>query len=154
MPLYLVQHGLSAAREVDPDRGLTEQGRQEVQRIAEVARGYRVRVAAIVHSGKTRALQTAEILARNLDPPGGVHGQKGLDPLGDVTAAAPSLTAEDDLMVVGHLPFLSRLAALLVTGDQEREIFAFQNGGIVCLDRKGEAGSWVITWTLMPCIGG
>ncbi len=154
MALYLVQHGCSAAREVDPDQGLTEEGRQEVQRIAEVARGYGVRVASIAHSGKARARQTAEIMAAALQPPGGVAAREGLKPLDDAAAAAASLGREENLMVVGHLPFLSRLTSLLVAGDPEREIFAFQNGGIVCLERSEDAGGWSIRWTLMPRIGG
>ena len=54
-------------------------------------------------------------------------------------------------MLVGHLPFLSRLASYLVTGDPERPIFQFQNAGIVCLSRTGEG--WAIKWSLSPRIG-
>ena len=32
-------------------------------------------------------------------------------------------------------------------------VFAFQNGGIVCLKENPEAGGWMIAWSLMPHIG-
>ena len=152
MALYLVQHGRSLPRETDPGQGLSDEGRREVETIAAVARSYGVTVGAIWHSGKKRALQTAGILARALDPAEGFSSREGLNPLDDVQGLAPSLEPGRNLMLVGHLPFLSRLLSLLVTGSEGGEIFAFQNGGIVCLDR-GEGAGWVIRWTLMPRIG-
>lgn len=61
MALFLVQHGLSSPREIDPEKGLSEQGTSQVKRIAQVAAGYGVAVSRICHSGKKRARQTAEI---------------------------------------------------------------------------------------------
>ena len=70
MALYLVQHGRSQSKDVDPDQGLTPEGEAEVKRIAGVARGYGVRVHSILHSGKTRAEETVE--------PTELHGCYGL----------------------------------------------------------------------------
>ena len=84
MALYLVQHGEALAEDVDPERSLYAEGRVEVERIAEVARGYRVRVFRIEHSGKKRAVQTAEILAAALQPPGGVARRAGINPMDSV----------------------------------------------------------------------
>ena len=39
-------------------------------------------------------------------------------------------------VLVDHLPFLDRLASLLVVGDADRSIVRFQMGGIVCLVRE------------------
>jgi phosphohistidine phosphatase len=61
--------------------------------------------------------------------------------------------SQDNIMIVGHLPFMERLTSFLITGDVERPVFTFQNGGIVCLDEDPEAKGWVIKWTLMPEIG-
>lgn len=61
MALYLVQHGINAAKDTDPERGLTDQGSAETARIAQVAKGYGINVGRIVHSGKKRAAQTASI---------------------------------------------------------------------------------------------
>ncbi len=150
MPIFLVQHGKSLSREQDPEKGLSQQGKDDVARIAEVAQGYGVSVGAIIHSGKKRAVQTAEIFASALVPEGGIKQADGLKPLDDVTALAGNLEPQGRLMVVGHLPFMERLTSYLITGDTDRPVFKFQNGGIVCLDETPEGKGWVIKWTLMP----
>lgn len=153
MALYLVQHGQSHSKDVDPEKGLTDRGLATVKRIAEVARSYGVPVSCILHSGKQRARQTAEILAAALNPPDGLRTKTGLNPLDDVTAMAGLIDGKENLMLVGHLPFMDRLCAWLVTGDTETSVFRFQNGGIVCLKPSPEKGGWIIAWTLMPEIG-
>jgi phosphohistidine phosphatase len=77
---------------------------------------------------------------------------EGLGPLDDVKAIAARIIHEPDLMLVGHLPFMERLASYLITGSIEMKVFKFQNGGIVCLDRESESGDWFIKWVLMPSI--
>lgn len=152
MALYLVQHGRSLPRDVDPEQGLSVEGVSQVERIAGVAKGYGVSVTRILHSGKKRALQTAQIMGRILEPPQGVEAVEGLGPLDPVEVWASRLRPDDGLMLVGHLPFMEKLAAFLVVGRQEPLIFKFQNGGIVCLDRSPDSASWFIKWTLMPNI--
>ena len=153
MTIFLVQHGKSISKELDPEQGLSPEGISDVERIADVARGYDVHVASISHSGKKRALQTAEIFYSALKPMGGVQEKIGLKPLDDIRAFADSLKNKDDLMIVGHLPFMERLTSFLITGDIEKSVLKFQNGGIVCLDEGPEGKGWVIKWTLMPEIG-
>jgi len=153
MALYLVQHGKSLSKDVDPDQGLSEEGTAETERIAQVARDYQVKVSHIRHSGKKRARQTAEIFAASLKPAGGVEEVGGLKPLDDVSAFAAAIDAASNTMLVGHLPFMERMASYLVTESADKPIFKFQNSGIVCLDKAPDSDSWVIVWTLMPKIG-
>ena len=153
MALYLVQHGKSHRKDNDPEQGLTDEGRAEVARIADVARGYGVKVDAILHSSKKRARQTADIMARALEPADGINEKTGLKPLDDVTALGGLIDSAPNVMLVGHLPFMARLTSWLITGSIEPPVFAFQNGGIVCLKENHEAGGWVIAWSLMPHIG-
>ncbi len=153
MALYLVQHGKSLPKDVDPDQGLSDDGIAETKRIAEVAANYRIQVALIKQSGKKRARQTADIFADALQPAGGIEESAGLKPMDDVTEFAASLDAAANEMLVGHLPFMERMAAYLVTGSADKPIFKFQNGGIVCLDKDPYSGAWIIVWTLMPKIG-
>ena len=153
MALYLVQHGKSLSKAMDPEKGLSEEGVAEVRRIAQVAKDYTVRVQGIRHSGKKRARQTAEILAEMLQPPEGSTKSEGLGPLDDVSAYAASLGKAEGIMLVGHLPFMEKLTAYLITGSDEPPVFKFQNGGIVCLDKYPDTSAWVIKWTLMPHIG-
>lgn len=153
MAVFLVQHGKSLSKELDPEQGLSPNGIADVERIADVARGYGVHVSSISHSGKKRALQTAEIFSAALNPMGGIQEKLGLKPLDDVRAFADTLKGQNNLMIVGHLPFLERLTSYLVTGDIEKPVLKFQNGGIVCLDEGPDGKGWVIKWTLMPEIG-
>jgi phosphohistidine phosphatase len=153
MALYLVQHGISLPKEQDPEKGLSQEGMEDVNRIAEVARGYGVPVKCIRHSGKKRARQTAELFASALHPEQGILESSGLNPLDDVTLYAERIRSDENLMLVGHLPFLERLTSFLITGSTETPVFRFQNGGIVCLEEDPERNTWVIKWTLMPKIG-
>jgi phosphohistidine phosphatase len=162
MELYLVQHGESKPESEDPERRLTERGRKEVERVARAAARLRLTLEAIAHSGKPRARQTAEILAAHLAPTRGPREMEGLAPKDDPARARQAVErAEEPLMLVGHLPHLSRLASLLVVGDPDREIVAFRMGGIVCLTRKEEKpdaagagasapGGWRLKWILTP----
>jgi phosphohistidine phosphatase len=153
MALYLVQHGKSLPKDVDPEQGLSDLGKSDVARIAAVAEGYGVRVSAIAHSGKKRAADTARIIAAALGVEDRVTRRDGLNPLDDVEAFSKTIDATSDLMLVGHLPFMQRLTAYLTAGTFQKTIFKFQNGGIVCLDRDATDGQWYIKWTLMPEIG-
>lgn len=65
-----------------------------------------------------------------------------MNPHDDVRAFGEKLIdAPDSLMIVGHLPFLSRLVGLLVAGDPEMIVVRFSNSGIVGLDFDG--GHWM-----------
>ena len=153
MALFLVQHGKSLSKDIDPDQGLSEDGVAETLRIAEVAKGYGVSVQSIKHSVKTRARSTAEILASALNPAEGIQEITGIKPMDDVAAFAKSIHPETNTMLVGHLPFMERMTSFLITGSIENLVFKFQNSGIVCLDQDSETKSWFIKWTLMPNIG-
>ena len=152
MALFLVQHGKSLSKEIDPNQGLSKEGIDEVVRIANVAKEYSISVSKIYYSTKTRAHQTAEIFASALTPSDGIHEKSGLKPLDDVTAFAANIDSKDHIMLIGHLPFMERLTAYLITGFVKKPIFKFQNGGIVCLDKNPDTLSWIIKWTLMPNI--
>jgi phosphohistidine phosphatase len=153
MALYLVQHGRSLPKEQDPGQGLSEEGRAEVRRIAQVAANYGVRVSAIAHSGKLRASQTADILAEFLKPVQGVRAIQGIGPMDDVAAFSTELDIGDHEMIVGHLPFLEKLVAYLITAKTEPPVFRMQNGGIVCLDHYPDSTQVVVRWALMPNVG-
>ena len=153
MALFLVQHGKSLSKDKDPEQGLSEEGISEVKQIAKVAKGYGVHVSRVIHSGKKRARQTADIFASSLKPEDGVQESSGLSPLDDVSAFAGKIDSEDNIMLVGHLPFMERLTSYLITGSIDKPVFKFQNGGIVCMDTDPDSRSWLIRWALMPKIG-
>ncbi|MBI4489092.1 MAG: phosphohistidine phosphatase SixA [Deltaproteobacteria bacterium] len=149
MNFYLVRHGEAKAANEDPTRPLTDCGRKEVEKVARAVAAKEPEVFEILHSDKLRAKQTAEILAQSLSPRGGVREIIGLSPEDDPQVARVELeVAEAPLMLVGHLPHLSRLASMLVTGDTEKEIVGFPAAAILCLSRT--EGGWEVRWTLVP----
>ena len=62
MQILLAQHGDAVPKEVDEDRPLSDKGRADVERVAATLRQGQVSVSRIIHSGKTRAEQTSDIL--------------------------------------------------------------------------------------------
>jgi len=147
--LYLVQHGQAKAETEDPERPLTDQGVDDVTRMARHAvERLGVRPARIVHSGKTRARQTAEIWCQLLGDD--AEEVDALAPNDDPRAWAERLAGatDDDLMLVGHLPHLARLAALVLTGDTDHPPIKFQPGGLVALE-SADAG-WQVALVLPP----
>jgi phosphohistidine phosphatase len=153
MALYLIQHGKSLSKDQDPDQGLSAEGIAETERIAKLAGDAGFSVSQIKHSVKTRARQTAEIFAGALNPKQGIREVSGIKPLDDVAEYAANIDPIEDIMLVGHLPFMERMTSFLITGSTDKPVFKFQNSGIVCLDKDPEAQAWVIRWTLMPQIG-
>jgi phosphohistidine phosphatase len=153
MALYLIQHGKSLPKEQDPDQGLSAEGVAQTERIAKLAKDYGVGVSQIQHSVKARARQTAEIFAAALNPKNGIQEVSGIKPMDDVAEFASGIDPAADIMLVGHLPFMERMTAFLITGSIDRPVFKFQNSGMVCLDKDSATQSWVIRWSLMPDIG-
>lgn len=150
MKLYLVQHAEAEAKEINPQRPLSERGLMNIRQVASfLARKEAIKVSHILHSGKRRAEQTAEILAAELLP-GSVTAADGLKPLDDPAIWTGRLAeTNEDLMLVGHLPHLGKLAAQLITGDAERNPIAFRMGGIFCLGRDKD-GDWPVCWGIVP----
>jgi phosphohistidine phosphatase len=72
-----------------------------------------------------------------------------LAPNDDPAIWVERLEAEaDDLMLVGHLPHLGRLAGLLLTGASDHSVIRFRQGGLVVLERT-ETG-WEVAVVLPP----
>lgn len=147
MDFYLLRHGEAAAGALDPQRSLTRVGRQNVERVGNLAVARGVQVSVIFHSGILRARQTAEILAECLSPPHGVQALSGLLPQDDPVIARGELeSSQTSVMLVGHLPHLSRLAGLLVHGNSEREAVNFAPATLACCSNDGSL--WKIAWLL------
>lgn len=150
MKIYLVRHGEATSKAADSRRPLTAQGRQDVEKMAAFVKGLDLQVEEIRHSGKTRAAQTAEILGAALAPSGGVVEGVDLDPNDPVKPLKRELSKRDeDLMVVGHLPFLARLASELLGATKSKQVVTFPPAGMACLER-GEDGTWSVCWVTGP----
>ena len=149
MDLFLVRHGDAKSEAEDPERPLSDQGEREIKQLAQWAARKKLGIHEIRHSGKRRAEQTASILGGFLDPLNGVFPVSGLGPNHDVLPIAQLLASEEaPLMVVGHLPFLSRLVSFLLVGNPNLSLFQFQPGAMVCLERIRE--EWRVKWIIQP----
>ena len=150
MKVYIVRHGDAVLSGVDPERPLSEQGLVEVGKIAEFLRPLNVSVEHIWHSGKLRAQQTAEILAKTVQSENGCSARRGLSPNDIAHEIAEELQAYNtDLMIVSHLPFVGILASLLATGRETANIIDFVAGSIACLNHHNR-GKWQIEWVISP----
>lgn len=149
MKVLLVQHGSAQSKDQNPVRPLSEEGFRETQKVAAWVSRHSFTVTEILHSGKKRAEETAMIFADHLEPMGGILAVEGLNPNDDVLLFAETLSErKEPVMVVGHLPFLSRLAGLLLAGDLDRKVISFANSGVVCLEK--EKYQWSVAWIIVP----
>ena len=150
MKLYLAQHGDALPEEANPERPLSDRGREDVRRVAEFLGGCGMRVQRVYHSGKLRARETAELLAAKMASAEGVEAAAGLNPNDPVEPVADRACGwAEDALLVGHLPFMGRLVAYLIGGASDRQVVAFQPGSIVCVERDA-AGRWAVTLMLRP----
>ncbi len=150
MKLYLVRHGEALPREVDPACSLSDNGRAEVARTSEAFTAKGVDVARVIHSGKTRAEETAKLLASVIGPGVPVTRGDGLNPLDPVGPIARMVNGlNEDTMLVGHLPFMGTLTTLLVTGEMGNDIFLFTTACVACLERSDD-DRWSLAWTFDP----
>jgi phosphohistidine phosphatase len=150
MKLYLVQHGEACAKDVDPDRPLTDRGRADMERLAAFLRQAGVRPERVIHSEKLRAVQSAGWLADAVAP--GVEPESSgiINPDDDPRAFDwQSGSWDRDTLVVGHLPFMGRLVSHLVIEDESRAITAWKPGTVVCLERE-DGEHWRIAWMIRP----
>ena len=152
MHVYLVQHGAAVPKDKNPDRPLSEGGREDVKRMASFLARSRVSANRVLHSGKLRAVETALLLATVLGPANVVEENAGQlapnDPVEPMFSTIDTWT--EDTIVVGHQPFLSKLVSRLVTGDEDATVVHFKPGAVACLERGENGGGWTVQWFLRP----
>jgi len=151
MRLYLVQHAEAMPKELDNQRPLTAQGREDVVRTGGFLSLFeRPKPTRILHSQKLRAGQTAAMFAEAWGCDG-VEEAPDLLPMSDAAIwAARLVEVHEDIMLVGHKPHLPRLAGLLLCDDAEREVVHFRYAGVTCLERN--ENEWSICWQIHPAL--
>lgn len=135
----------------DWDRELTDEGREQATMVASALRALGVKPGIVLSSPLVRTRQTAEIVAPLLGS--GVDFvdvlQPGNSSLKDLEQVLHSYDA-DSVMLVGHEPDLSSLAAGLVNAD-ERGMLLKKAGLIrVDIDGRPRAGRGRLAWLLTP----
>ena len=160
MKLYLLRHGIAADLGAagcsrDADRPLTPKGKRRVRAIAAALKRLGVEPGLILTSPYLRARQTAEIVAEILRAKGRLRLCSHLIPSGDARHLIEFIQQEepeaDGVLLVGHEPYLSTLAGLLVTGGLSSTL-TLKKGG-VCLLNVSELTPGrcaTLEWLLTP----
>ena len=150
MRLYLVQHGDAVPKDVDPERPLSDQGRADIQRLQEWLSSQNVGLAQILHSGKARARETAEILRPLLKSPSQIYEGQGLAPNDSPESFLHQLRdPKKDTLVAGHLPFVARTVSQALTGAPDRHLVDFLPGSVAGIERN-EGASWHLFLFMRP----
>ena len=151
MEIYLVRHGEARSEDEDPAKSLSERGENSISLVSEHLYSLGLKISKIYHSEKLRAKQSAKILFGKMQPIDGMEEVKGLAPTDSVDVAQGIINnSKESIMIVGHLPHLSRLLSQLIVGDQGKMLLRFDPGSVVCVTNNGEG--WTIDWSLRSAI--
>lgn len=130
---------------MDPRRPLSPDGLAAVERLAARAAERGVQPAAVWHSGKLRAKQTAEAFWRSCNALAEFSASRDLQPDDPPGWFRDRLRGETrDLLIAGHFPHLPRLLGLLLNRDEASG--AFPPHGMVTLVSDDEGETWRELW--------
>jgi phosphohistidine phosphatase len=119
MQLYFLRHGLAESSWNGDDfhRPLTDEGRTQMEKAAKTMKAVGLELDRIFSSPLTRALETAELVARRLnltvDEDDRVAAGFDIDSLGHMLS---EYGQEERIMFVGHEPSFSMVLGSLVGG--------------------------------------
>ncbi len=146
MRLYLVRHGKYLTPDKDREKSLSPEGISQTKTMAGFLKRKKQKVDLIWHSNKKRAVQTAQILSGSLGKIK-VIARADLGPADSVNRFLELVNElNKDLMIVGHNPFLQKLATQLL-GVNHFESLHLPNSGLICLDKKE---AWKLVFSINP----
>ena len=157
MDLFILRHGKAGSSSDSPDdmaRALTAEGRAEIRKISRWMRSKKLLFSVIATSPLTRALETAEIVARSLKKNDRIEIWDELQPGGDpdtVCYHAAQYNKDVAVLLVGHEPDLSRLAGKIITGGYPANI-VLGKGGLIKIRNfsYSKEPSGELQWLLTP----
>jgi phosphohistidine phosphatase len=139
----LVHHADALSPADDSQRPLSSVGLAQADAVASKIRGHGFAPAAIWHSGKLRARQTAEASLRIVSPFAEFKMIRGLSPDDPPSIVRDALLREArDILLVGHMPHLPSLLRLL-TGDAHTD---FPLHGAVAVQSSDNGLTWIEQW--------
>jgi phosphohistidine phosphatase len=156
MEIYLLRHGIAEDRSPsgrDADRRLTDEGRQKLRRVLERAHSAGVNPSLILSSPLKRAMETAEIAARELGYEGKIVRVESLKPesspqhIWDEVRSHPD---ESAILLAGHEPLFSATVAWML--GSTHAMVDFKKGALVrvSVDALGQEPAGVLQWMLTP----
>lgn len=147
MRVLLVHHADALTLEQDPVRHLSPRGREQADRLGARLRALGIRPARILHSDKMWTIETAQRIAAQLGVPD--HAAQAGYAINTGDAVAPFLAeiaaSQGDIMMCGHIDFLLRSAAALVSGNEAKRVVEFKPGNGTLAWLEGAGKDWVVT---------
>jgi len=161
MNLYLLRHGIAVDRDPqsfpdDSRRPLTLKGEDRVKLIGEAMKALELSFDHILASPYLRASQTAELIVAVLGLKKVLEYRDELTPEGDPKALVRHVTklepAAEDVLLVGHEPWLSQFMSQLISGGATASI-DLKKGGLGKLEieppiRHSQCAT--LSWLLTP----
>ena len=160
MDIFIFRHGIAVERgtkgfENDSERPLTPKGKRQLRKSAAAMRKMKLRFDLILSSPYERAKRTAEIVADELKLKKRLKFSDLLkyeaEPVELVAHLAELRPAPKTLLLVGHEPYLSRMASRLVSGEEDTAM-DLKKGGLCKLEveklRVGKCAQ--LAWLLTP----
>jgi phosphohistidine phosphatase len=161
MNLFILRHGIAVepgtpGYENDADRPLIPKGERRLRSAAAAMKKLELSFDLILSSPFVRARQTAEIVASELKLKKRVEFFDGLVPGGNPKALIHALNelkpAPENILLVGHEPYLSQLISLLASGHADAAAVEMKKGGLCKLEvgelRLGQCAR--LAWLLTP----
>ena len=160
MNLYILRHAIAIERgtpgyENDAERPLTPKGERKLGRIARAMRRLDLELDLVLTSPYVRARQTAERVVEVLKLEKRMEFTDTLIPGGDSTALVNLISshpqAPENVLLVGHEPYLSGLVSLLVAG-AEGFVVELKKGGLckLTVDQLKHGRCAELSWLLTP----
>ena len=160
MNLYILRHGIAVEHGApgyakDADRPLTPEGERKLAQAAEAMEALDLTFDLILSSPYVRARQTAEIIAEAFHARKRLEFSASLACGGDTKELVAYLNRlqplPDNVLLVGHEPYLSGLISLLVAGTECAGV-VLKKGGLCRLSteslRHGRCAA--LMWLLTP----
>jgi phosphohistidine phosphatase len=159
MKLYILRHG-DAVEHGDPrykenERPLTPKGIQRTKQLAHTLREMEISFDVVLTSPLIRARQTAEIVARGIRPERKLELTEYLAPSGSMEKLVEEINiirpVPDDVLLVGHEPYLSLFISLLCVGGTDLPVR--MKKGALCrleVDVLSCGRCAILEWLLQP----
>jgi phosphohistidine phosphatase len=148
--LYLLRHGEANEARSDNERSLSTAGIENITRLAEFIHPLQLTITHFFHSHKMRAIQTAGIIQPAIKTIEQAVVRTELDPLASIhDLMTESSSWQGDVMLVGHMPYLGKLASFLATGNERLANFAIEPGCLLCFEITGYS-YWQLNWMINP----
>lgn len=158
LKLIILRHGEAGSKMANPaedyGRSLTEKGRKEMLQVAKALKSMKLSIDLIAASQLNRALETAEIVEKELGLGKEPEIWEELNPDGERSVLLEHLgnvSMDYTVMLVGHEPCLSSLISEFVSGKKSSRIMLKKAGAAkISVDSISPRPSGRLSWLMTP----